>query len=101
MKKTYTNDFKAKIALEALRGDKTIVELSAQYSVHPNQITIWKKQILEGASSLFERHSKKEAIDSIAEKKSEDLYKNIGLLKVENDFLKKKYRQIYGREPDL
>lgn len=101
MRKTFTKDFKAKVAIEAIKGEKTIAELSTQYSVHPNQISLWKKQLLEGASSLFERGNAKDFDENKQEEKSDELYKNIGQLKVENEFLKKKYRQIYGHEPDL
>lgn len=101
MRKTFTKDFKAKVALEALRNEKTIAELASEYKVHPNQISLWKKQLIDGAAELFERGAKQESEELKTERKIEDLYKNVGQLQVENEFLKKKYRQIYGREPDL
>ena len=101
MRKTFTKDFKAKVAIEAIKGEKTIAELAAEYEVHPNQISLWKKQLIEGAADLFERGNKQGSDEQKAERKIEDLYKNVGQLQVENEFLKKKYRQIYGHEPDL
>jgi transposase len=75
-------DFKAKVALEALKGDKSTAELAQIYGVHPTQITQWKKQLLESASSLFEgRHTKAEHVDV------DELYKKIGKLEMERDFL--------------
>jgi transposase len=76
-------DFKAKVALEALKGDKSIAELAQIYQVHPSQITAWKKQLLEAASGVFEaKHAKAEvAVDTDA------LYKKIGRLEMERDFL--------------
>ncbi len=76
-------DFKARVALEALKGDKSTAELAQIYEVHPTQITQWKKQLLESASSVFEgKHTKSEpAVDVDA------LYKKIGRLEMERDFL--------------
>jgi len=99
MKRTFTKEFKAKVALEAIKGSKTIQELASIYEVHPNQIMQWKKHLLEGASDLFEKSSKKDHSKK-NDKNDGDLYKCIGELKVENEFLKKKYRQIYGKDPD-
>jgi transposase len=76
-------DFKAKVALEALKGDKSIAELAQIYEVHPTQITAWKKQLLEAASSVFEgKHAKAEATVDV-----DALYKKIGRLEMERDFL--------------
>jgi transposase len=100
-RKSHTKQFKAKVALEAIRGDKTIQELSQQYEVHPGQITTWKKQLTQGAEGLFERPNKKKKDLSDEELKETELYKNIGKLQVENQFLKKKYKELFGREPDL
>ena len=67
-------DFRAKVALEALKGDKSIAELAQIYQVHPTQITAWKKQLLEAASSVFEgKHAKAEAtVDTDALYKKHD-----------------------------
>jgi transposase len=101
MKKTYDKDFKAKVALEAIRSDKTIQELGQLYQVHPNMITQWKKLLLENAAILFERTTKAHVDDSAAEAKQADLMKEVGQLHVENVYLKKKYKQLFGHEPKL
>ncbi|HQU00539.1 MAG TPA: IS3 family transposase [Acidimicrobiales bacterium] len=75
-------DFKAKVALEALKGDKSTAELAQIYGVHPTQITQWKKLLLDQAPSVFEgRHAKADTVDV------DELYKKIGKLEMERDFL--------------
>jgi len=99
-KKNYTKDFKAKVAIEALRGEKTIQELSQKHGVHPNMIGQWKKQLVESASDAFDK--KKDNQEKIqTEQKMQALYGQIGMLQVEKEFLKKKYRELYGTEPEL
>jgi transposase-like protein len=98
MRKRYDKEFKAKVALEALKGEKTLQELAITYAVHPNMIALWKKQILEHASMLFEKEGKDKDAEDI-ERKQGELYKQIGQLQVENEYLKKKYKQLYGTEP--
>ena len=99
MRKSYDKTFKAKVALEALKEDKTLQELAIKYEVHANQISIWKKQLLKGATKLFERPNKKSEEDREVEKDRDIYLKTVGQLKIENDFLKKKYRQLYGKDP--
>ena len=78
---------KYRVALEAIKGEKTVAELSAQYSVHASQIAKWKKQALEYLATSFA--DKKKPREN-HEKELAELYQQIGKLKVENDFLKKK-----------
>ncbi len=99
MRKNHSKKFKAKVALEALKEDQTLQELASKYDVHPNQISTWKRQLIEGASDIFERPNKKSEKEKEAEKERDIQLKTIGELKVANDFLKKKYRQLYGKEP--
>ena len=99
-KKNHTKDFKAKVAIEALRGEKTIQELGQIHGVHPNMIGQWKKQLVESASDVF--HKKKDTHEKVqTEQKMQLLYSQIGMLQVEKEFLKKKYRELYGTEPEL
>ena len=88
-RRTFSKDFKARVALEALQGVKTLQELASHYQVHPNQVSTWRRQLLEGAASLFERgNAASEEAD--AEQQTAPLYQEIGRLKMENDFLRKK-----------
>jgi transposase-like protein len=74
-------------------------ELASKYDVHPKQISTWKRQLIEGASDIFERADKKSEIEKVSDNERDIQFKTIGELKVANDFLKKKYRQLYGKEP--
>lgn len=87
-RKIYSADFKAKVALAAIKGHQTINEIASTYSVHPNQVAQWKKQALEAIPDSFSQHRAREA-RSDEELKSQ-LYQQIGQLKVELDWLKKK-----------
>ena len=81
--------FKAKVALAAIKGERTIAELASAYGVHPNQIYAWKKQLLDGAVSVFEGGVA--AMEgTVSEAQADLLYRQIGQLKVENDFLSRK-----------
>lgn len=87
-RKVHSDEFKAKIAMEAAKGVRTLSELSSMYQVHPTVISHWKRQLQAGAPGIFSR-------GSFGREKSEEdltapLYEEIGRLKVEVDFLKKK-----------
>ena len=81
-RRNHTASFKAKVALAAVKGEKTLAELAQQFDVHPNQITQWKAQLLDGAAGVFGKE-KNEAVASIVDVKS--LHAKIGALTLEND----------------
>jgi transposase-like protein len=87
-RKGYGGEFKAKVALEAIKGQRTINELASEYGLHPTQIMQWKKQAMEELPMLFsDKRKKRESSD---EELKAQLYQQIGQLKVELDWLKKK-----------
>lgn len=83
----YNDEFKSKVAIEALREQKTINEIAGQYQIHANQVSAWKKQLLEGAGKIFEAGKTKKHDERPTEA---ILYQQIGQLQVELDWLKKK-----------
>jgi len=84
-RRRFTAEFKAKVALEALRGDRTVQEIAAKHEVHPNQVSAWKRQALDGLGAVFSAGSGRAARDHEAE--IERLHAKIGRLTVERDFL--------------
>ena len=100
MRKKYDKSFKTKVVLDALKEEQTLQELGQKYGVHPNQIGLWKKQALEAMPDIFERPNKKSETERDTEQREEQMLKTIGIQKIEIDFLKKKYRQLYGRDPE-
>jgi transposase len=83
----YSSQFKAKVAIEAIKGEKTIAEIASQYSVHPTMIHGWKRHLLEGMSEVFERGSSASKVEPEGQAHLDELYRQIGQLKVERDFL--------------
>lgn len=86
-KKQYSPQFKAKVALEAVEGVKSIAELSGEYKIHPSVLNKWKRKLVEESINIFEGDASKQ--DKSTEKEAEinELYRQIGKLKVEKDFL--------------
>jgi transposase-like protein len=82
-----TKEFKFKVAIEAIKGNKTVSELAAEFSVHPNQITEWKKELLERGAEIFASATERDG--KRIEEERNDLYRAVGQQKVQIDWLKK------------
>ncbi len=93
-KKQYSAQFKAKVALEAIRGEKTVPELASQYQIHPTVINGWKRKMLEQASQIFEVETKVKQTQEKTQSQIDELYRQIGQLKVERDFLANRSVQL-------
>ena len=87
-RKIFSGEFKAKVALEAIRGVQTVNEIGREFGVHPTQVGLWKKELLDQAGSLFDAKRGPKPADPLAS--PERLYSEIGRLKMELDWLKKK-----------
>ncbi len=92
-RRTLSTAFKKKIALAALRGDKTISELAARHEVHPNQISTWKKMVINGLDDIFDNKPKQRAHNREGEIK--ELHAKIGQLTVEKDFLERGLKRFH------
>jgi len=88
MRRGHDAAFKARVALEALKGEKTMAQLSSEFGVHVNQIRQWRQKLLEEVPSVFSDRRRKQ--DKESEELTSELYRQIGQLKVELDWLKKK-----------
>ena len=88
-------ELKAKVALEALKGEETAAELASRFGVHPTMIHQWKRALLEGASGVFARGGRKTL--EIDEEQVKDLHAKIGELAVANDFLSRKLKPWTGK----
>ena len=86
-RKQHSAAFKAKVALAAIQNEETIAQLASRFGVHPTMVSTWKRQLLDGAPDLFDKHRKSK---KQAEAQTNELYRQIGQLKVENDFLSRK-----------
>jgi putative transposase len=87
-RKSHSASFKAQVALAAVKGDRTVNELAAQFSVHPTLIHAWKKQLLAGAEAVFTGPAKVDTAD--AQARTAELFEQIGRLKMELEWVKKK-----------
>lgn len=98
MRKRRNHDagFKARVALEAVKGERTVSELAAEYGVHPTMIHQWKKALLDGAADIFERGGRK-PVSEVDEETVRSLHAKIGELAVANDFLSRKLRPWTGK----
>jgi len=85
IRRRFTADFKARVALEALRGDRTIQEIAAKHKVHPNQVSTWKRQAVDGLGAVFSNGADRAGRNHESEVR--DLHAKIGELTVERDFL--------------
>jgi len=86
-RKKYNPEFKAKVALAAVKNEATISELAARFGVHPNMIAKWKRNLIEGAADIFAKGQKSR---QQTDEQIDELYRQIGKLQVERDFLSKK-----------
>lgn len=89
-RRKFSADFKARVALEAVRNQHTLAELAVKYDVNPVMISKWKSELLENIAAAFEKKGavEKEGVDT------QELYAQIGQLKVENEFLKKSFKRL-------
>jgi len=94
-RKQHHPDFKARVALEALKGEQTVAELASRFGVHPTMIHSWKRALLGGASGVFERGKQKSP--EIDETQVKELHAKIGELAVANDFLSRKLKPWTGK----
>jgi transposase len=93
-RRQYSPEFKAKLAIAALRGDKTAAELASQYEIHPTMLNTWKRELLENASELFDKGKSANKAQSDVKAENDELYRQIGKLKVERDFLAERSAQL-------
>ena len=91
-RRSFSGAFKAKVALSACRGEKTTAQLASEFGVHAGQVAAWKKQLLEGAAGLFEDGRSQRAAAAAAG--DQELYEQIGRLKMEVEWLKKKAAEL-------
>ena len=93
-RKQYSPQFKAKVAIDAIRGQKTTAELASQYDIHPTMINNWKRDLLDKASELFDNGKTTNPVQAETQAQIDELYRQIGQLTVERDFLAKRSAQL-------
>ncbi len=93
----YSSEFKLRLALESIKGEKTLSQLAQENEIHPNMINNWKKRLLENGIELFDRGKKRKKENDHHEKQMGELHKTIGQLTVERDFLKKNTVRYTGK----
>ena len=93
MKKRYDSKFKSKVAVEAIKGERSIAEIASEFGVHPNLVGQWKKKALENLPQAFLSKTERNKKDVQGIYPEDELLKQIGQLKVENEFMRKKYEQ--------
>jgi len=91
-RRNHSSNFKAKVALEAIKGELTVAEISQKYEVHPTQIAKWKKEVLENITGIFDGKIVSSQVRD--DKEKDELYKQIGKLQVQVDFLERVSSQI-------
>lgn len=89
-RRRFSADFKAKVALEAIKGEQTVSEIAAKHAIHPTMISGWKRQAIDGMSSVFD--TKTESAASSQQSEVDKLHSKIGQLVVERDFLSKAFK---------
>ena len=99
MRKKFDEQFKAQVALEAVKEELTLQELAKKYQVHPNQISVWKRKLLEQSSMLFERKNKKDEEYNELKKEKEELFRQLGEMRYENEWLKKSTHNCTAKIP--
>jgi transposase len=97
-RRTLNAQFKFQVALEAVKGLRSINEIAADYKVHPTQVSTWKKELLEGGSALFERKNARNRELEDQERHTAELERTLGRVVIEKEFLVKKCKQL-GIEP--
>ncbi len=95
-RRRHSPEFKAKVALDAIKGQKTVNEIASEHGIHPNQVSTWKQELLQGLESLFRQPNSKE--QRAHEALQSELYEQIGRLNMELEWLKKKAARFTDRE---
>ncbi len=98
-RRRHSPEFKAKVALEAIKSQKTVNEIASEHGVHPNQVRTWKQELLQGLETLFRQPNSKEQREH--EALQAELYEQIGRLKMDLEWLKKKAARFSERETHL